>query len=552
MLRYNFFYTLLLSTTVVIFKLLNSFNYFISGETIFYDILYRLDVNETLLNSFSFYWTSFFYLPVFFTYLLINGLVYSQANDFKVIMIWIITIPYLIKLFERVNIIALNFNNIIFIEYESTINELLFNNLNRYHPLIFYISTLFLIYTCIIFINTFDLSKLFKKNFIIYTEVYIIRLTLLFNMISLILGGWWALQESTWGGWWNWDSSELFGFLICFYSLTRLHLRHTFNTQSLFYIKYWIGLLLFFLSYISIQLSFIHLSHNFGLESLIVFTSNWFFYPFILGIYITFGFLLVFYWKNIKTTLYFTLRSKIIVRFNRWLLIMLYVMSLFFIITLSYSPLIESYVYSNWSYLVMTSLIIYLIFNCIVISVLCIISRDFFILVPILWVNSICLNPSIFSLIPLITINYCRLRIIHLIFLLIFILNIKSYNTSYALLEDSLFNQMNIENTIIIQPISWSYTCDSFFIQRLVSYRLGNNYFSSFSNLYLSSVYNPNHYILVGDSSSLTNFYFRKLSFFIKYYNIKSTILINLWDSYCFLLVIAIFNRIFIYNRYYY
>jgi hypothetical protein len=26
--------------------------------------------------------------------------------------------------------------------------------------------------------------------------------------ISLILGGWWALQEFTWGGWWNWDSVE--------------------------------------------------------------------------------------------------------------------------------------------------------------------------------------------------------------------------------------------------------------------------------------------------------------------------------------------------------
>jgi hypothetical protein len=44
---------------------------------------------------------------------------------------------------------------------------------------------------------------------ILVTRPVDLRNNLIFiTILSLVLGGWWAFQEFTWGGWWNWDSVE--------------------------------------------------------------------------------------------------------------------------------------------------------------------------------------------------------------------------------------------------------------------------------------------------------------------------------------------------------
>ena len=51
-----------------------------------------------------------------------------------------------------------------------------------------------------------------------YLITYSIILT-----ITLYFGGWWALQEGSWGGWWNWDASEVLGLITLLYLILAVH-----------------------------------------------------------------------------------------------------------------------------------------------------------------------------------------------------------------------------------------------------------------------------------------------------------------------------------------
>lgn len=41
--------------------------------------------------------------------------------------------------------------------------------------------------------------------------------------VALLLGGWWAFQEFTWGGWWNWDSIEVPVLLVWIAAVTTMY-----------------------------------------------------------------------------------------------------------------------------------------------------------------------------------------------------------------------------------------------------------------------------------------------------------------------------------------
>jgi cytochrome c biogenesis factor len=87
---------------------------------------------------------------------------------------------------------------------------------------------------------------------------------LILNLFTLSLGGWWALQEGSWGGWWNWDPSETFGLMVMLFYVITLHL----NIIKLRNKWYRVYIYLFFctiiLLYTLIQLNFDLVSHNFG------------------------------------------------------------------------------------------------------------------------------------------------------------------------------------------------------------------------------------------------------------------------------------------------
>ena len=97
-----------------------------------------------------------------------------------------------------------------------------------------------------------------------YCQVnYTAMLTIFF---ALYLGGWWAAQEGSWGGWWNWDSSEFFGLLILFICLIPYHVHSNITSKTFFYLCLYLSIFIVILFFIELQLNFATSAHNFGFQ----------------------------------------------------------------------------------------------------------------------------------------------------------------------------------------------------------------------------------------------------------------------------------------------
>jgi len=157
-------------------------------------------------------------------------------------------------------------------------NNLLTNNLNKYHPHIFYISTIWCVSVVTINSNYLWQWKLnFGATYLNNLLVKILYASGLINYVALFLGSWWAFQEGTWGGWWNWDPSEVLGLLVLLLSLLGLH--HFSANFQIFKltVKVKIGAILFILVYFFTQLNFDLVSHNFGNRFTFFFTNTLFY-----------------------------------------------------------------------------------------------------------------------------------------------------------------------------------------------------------------------------------------------------------------------------------
>jgi len=225
------------------------------------DIFYRLWLNDFIINSYYFFWTSFWYLIVVVGLSKI-ALVWLQFKNIRLwyVFIWLIPIIYFFSLYNYWSYVFIFEANIF---WESQINVLLTNSINKYHPFIFYSS---LIWFYVILIICFTKNSSLRFQYVHHksysNERIIIYLSYIFFTLSL--GSWWALQEGSWGGWWNWDSSEVFGLLIMLAYVQLLHQvsikTSTLSTQLLILIS----AIYIYLVYILIQLNFDLVSHNFG------------------------------------------------------------------------------------------------------------------------------------------------------------------------------------------------------------------------------------------------------------------------------------------------
>jgi uncharacterized membrane protein SirB2 len=248
--------------------------YFETGFYNFFDIGVRTNINEPFLGTYYFWWTNLFYLPTFFTVLAFIAL-YLKSNSHlrKTLLIIIpIIVIYIVEVSD-----AQALNNLELTAFYTTqgLNILLTNTLNKYHPFIFYLSStaIFLIWAYRPFLVSKPfLSAFFIKLFPDYVYIYIIL-----NLWSLWMGSWWALQEGTWGGWWNWDSSEMFGLLISLTLLSIVHSSATNRNLSWLYVKFQYFTIYIILSYFFIQLNFELASHNFGAKFFFFFNNNLFF-----------------------------------------------------------------------------------------------------------------------------------------------------------------------------------------------------------------------------------------------------------------------------------
>jgi cytochrome c biogenesis factor len=191
---------------------------FTTGFSYFPDVYNRFNINDSVLNTYYFFWTSFLYLPSFYFFL-----VFLILWNFTRQLGTVLLIFFLLYNTEFLDFIVNNFNFISSNPLLLEINLLLTNNLNKIHPFIFYLSTILL------FCYVYEILILFTQNNQ-YSLVWFFNFKLnyswwvgFYNIVALFLGSWWAFQEGTWGGWWNWDSSEIFGLEFFLFFLFVIH-----------------------------------------------------------------------------------------------------------------------------------------------------------------------------------------------------------------------------------------------------------------------------------------------------------------------------------------
>lgn len=149
------------------------------------------------------------------------------------------------------------------------VNPLLTNSINKYHPLIFYVVTVTLAaYTYIYSISScirltpFTSFNTGKWIMTLFNRIWVIGI-----VVTLFMGSWWALQEGSWGGWWNWDPSEVFGLVVMLLLLMMSHKPLTFTNRWVSSYLITASMVCLILIYLFIQLNFSLVSHNFGIKS---------------------------------------------------------------------------------------------------------------------------------------------------------------------------------------------------------------------------------------------------------------------------------------------
>ena len=125
-----------------------------------------------------------------------------------------ITLAVIFYFMLQTNKVQFVFGNIIKI---SSYNVTLFNGLLLIHPIYLYIG-----YSCILYL--YSCLRKFKFNTFNYISIKKMKnFFFISSNIALLLGCWWAQQEISWGGWWNWDPIELIALMVFILSLTIMH-----------------------------------------------------------------------------------------------------------------------------------------------------------------------------------------------------------------------------------------------------------------------------------------------------------------------------------------
>lgn len=217
------------------------------------DLTSRVDINSTGYMSLYWLWTNTYFLyALFVTAIFLVLSISFRSNNYTLMYLFIVT--FLVLLSE----IVYNFQLLYLVHPYSqnllSYNLLLNNSINKIHPLFIYLCWIFTLSSVIISThNTRTYALLIRSR----TAMHIM-------LITLVLGSWWAYQEGSWGGWWNWDPSEMFGLLI--WSLLLILYHNTANIKSSvtgFIFKFTLMLISY---YAFLQLNFSLISHNFGIR----------------------------------------------------------------------------------------------------------------------------------------------------------------------------------------------------------------------------------------------------------------------------------------------
>ena len=442
---------------------LNTYEFLFNGSSWCYDLIGRVNINESFINLFHFYWTSFTYLPTFFFWNLLLHFAY-HFNTCLVIM----TKLFILYNTEVTDFLAMNYTSTSLHPNYSSLNLLLINNLNKYHPYIYYMSVISLI-TIVVKLNFTQLStnQPFKPSYYLhsfYNQVYTVAVI---NVIALFLGSWWALQEGTWGGWWNWDPSEVFGLLTTLFSLLFIHQTITYLDLSKVVFKANTKLLLIFFFYFFIQLNFDIVSHNFGTKFFFFFSNNLYFLEVLLILFYATINIVVFYSKVYSQALIFSLPPHSTSTNYYYLIVYAYV-GVIYLLSLSFLPLLN---YCLWNYFFVNSFNILGSYE--VIIGLTLVSL-------VLFYKRVGCNLYLLTLslvIPFVSTWYYALLFspmrlgsfllqTHLYLIYFISINIISNTYSFIYWANSLDTFKEVINSILLSRESFIYVCDNYFTER--------------------------------------------------------------------------------------
>lgn len=267
----NFNYKILILCTLYsVFVNLTLFKFFFITQVI--DLLSRSSLNNFFFNCLFFLWTNLWYL--FFYFFILTLIIVFFKNKFLNLLEFI-TLTLFLYLFTTLYIDINNINSKVIDSYLFTEKEniLLINSINRVHPL--------LLHSCISFFYIykilFRIKCLQNLNILILAFSHTLKNFVLVIIVTLYLGSWWALQEGSWGGWWNWDISEVFGLIIFFKIILVYHLRLYIIHEPFLKNYVYTSLSSLLLFYCLMQVNFSLVSHNFGFRNLKSFNPELFF-----------------------------------------------------------------------------------------------------------------------------------------------------------------------------------------------------------------------------------------------------------------------------------
>jgi len=177
------------------------------------DFYFKVFPNDAIFNFFSILWINSNYLIILPIFLLL--LIKKNLN----IYLFILMYAFLVELQSY----CLNINDFFLYSLnKNNFNFLLKNNLNKIHPFLFYYGVCFFITPMFILKKINHHVNYFNYEFVYKTLNYW-KLSGLISSLAMFLGAWWAFQEGSWGGWWNWDSSETLCLISLFFILFVFH-----------------------------------------------------------------------------------------------------------------------------------------------------------------------------------------------------------------------------------------------------------------------------------------------------------------------------------------
>lgn len=414
--------------------------------------------------------------------------------------------------YELVDFLAVNAHWYVRDGSLSGINLLLSNNLNKYHPFIFYISVFLLVPLACTAPLLFTQGPKFIRNVTLRSSTITKIHVLVINLFALFLGSWWALQEGTWGGWWNWDASEVLGLIVSLISLQALHLNQTISSLTQFMEKFLISIWIFIFSYFFIQLNFDLVSHNFGSKFFFFFNNNLFFLEILtlLSALLFVNLSRIYFWR---TQLFTLLKSTVSLThlslqwFGVWLITLLITI----MAISSFLPLLN---YFLWSYFALNSfnfhihlpLIITLFF---VTFLLAFLSLDFFIIAILISMPLLYYVPTIFTVLLLLPTSWSLVSIQHIGLLVLLSLNFVSYSLNFVYWYPTMFYEEIPLTTQLLYIKQDLMVCDMAFIDKLVLYQSGVNYWSTstWTTFYGTNASTLNSFLLAYNTGVHYNYY---------------------------------------------